>query len=181
MAILTVSELREHIETDLADTALQRLADAAEETIDREDGGTAAVTENFNEWGFPRGRNRVIYSSRSISSITSIKERDDPDDAGITVAADDYRQEGNRALVRLRDGTNPRLFWAHHIEVILVPVVDGSIRKEVQVNLVKFALNYTGAMREKHGDFEFWHRDTGKEMSAVLAPLRNARNQMPLR
>ena len=181
MAILTPTQLRQHIETDLADAALQRLADGIEELIEREGGGTTDETENFNEWGFPRGRNRIIYTARPISSITSIKERDDPDDAGTTIATDDFRKEGNRALVRLQDGTNPRLLWAQHVEVIHTPLVDTSLRQVVQINLVKLALNYSGAKREKHGDFEFWHHDSGKETRAILMPLRNARNQMPLR
>ena len=181
MAILSVAELREHIETDLGNDALQRLADAAEKNIDRASGGTGAVTETFNEWGFPRGRDRIIHASRPIGTITSIKERDDPDGTQTTLSADDYRQEGDRDLVRLRDGTNPRLFWAQHTELIYSPTTDSALRASVQIDLVKLGVVYSGAKRERMGDFDFWHHDTAKETVAVLLPLRSSFNQLPIR
>ncbi len=178
MAILTVSQLQEHIETDLGDDAIQRLADATEEMIVREAGDTTAVTETRNEWGFPWGRHRVIYSSRPITTISSIKERSHPDDTQTTLATDDYRQEGVRRLIRLQEGTNPRQLWAPHVELIYTPESDTNIRELVQIDLVKMAIMYSGALKETEGDFSFWHHDTAKETAALLRPLRTARNNM---
>lgn len=178
MAILTVSQLQEHIETDLGDDAIQRLADAAEEMIVREAGRTSDVTETRNEWGFPSGRHRIIYSSRPIASIESIKERDHPDDTQTTLSADDYRQEGVRRLIRLQQGTNSRLLWAPHVELIYTPESDSDIRELVQIDLVKLSIMYSGAQKEKQGDFDFWHNDTATETQAILRRLRTARNSM---
>lgn len=181
MTLLTVSELQEHIETDLGNDAIQRLADAAESTINRYAGGTGAQTENINCWGFPRGRERSIYTSRAVSSITSIKERDHPDDTPLTLSANDYELQGDRRLIRLREGDNPRLFWARHVEIVYSPVSDLDTRKLVQINLVKHAIVYSGAQRERIGDFDFWHKETDSEVRAILAPLNNSQNRMPMR
>ncbi len=178
MAILTVSQLKEHIEPNIGDAAIQRLADATEQMIVREAGQTSAVTETRNEWGFPWGRHREIYSSRPITSITSIKERDHPDDTQTTLSADDYRQEGVRRLIRLQEGTNPRQLWAPYVELIYTPESDTNIRELVQIDLVKMAIMYSGALKETEGDFSFWHHDTAKETAALLRPLRTARNNM---
>ncbi len=178
MTILTVSQLQEHIETDLGDDAIQRLADATEEMIIREEGETSAVTETRNEWGFPWGRNRTIYTARAISSITSIKERTHPDDDQTTLSTDDYRQEGTRRLIRLQEGTNPRQLWAPHVELIYTPESDSNIRILVQIDLVKLAIMYSGALKETEGDFSFWHHDTAMETGAILRRLNTARNNM---
>lgn len=182
MTILGADELREHIETDLGDVALLRLAASAEEMIVRE-AGTAAttdVTETHNEWGFPTGRHRTLYTARPVTSFTSIKERSHPDDAQTTLSADDYRLEGVRQIIRLWDGTNPRALWAPHVELIYKPESDDDIRKLVQIDLVKFAVMYSGAAKEKQGDFDFWHHETGKETNAILGRLRTARNNPPV-
>lgn len=179
MAILTVSQLQEHIETDLGSDAIQRLADAAEQLIVREAGSASAITEVVNAWGFGRGRDRIIFTARPISSISSIKERDDADDDQTTLSADDYRQEGRR-LIRLRDGTNPRLYWAQHVEVIYTPSTDSNIRELVQIDLVKLAIVNSGAKRERMGDFDFWHHDTMAETKAILGKLRNGHNDRPI-
>ncbi len=179
MTILSATELRTHIETDLSDTALGRLGSAAEQLIIRAAGDITALTEIQNEQGYPGGRERIIYLARTVTSITSVKEREHFDDDQITLSADDYRQEGGRRLVRLREGTNPRLFWAPHTEVNYVPVVDSDLREIVQINLVKLAVIYSAALRETQGDFDFWHVDYAKETQGHLAQLNNSKNRMP--
>ena len=180
MTLLSATQLREHIETDLGDGAIDRIANAAEKMIDREIGAVGAITQIFNEWGYPRGRDRVLFTTLPIGSITSIKERDDPDDTQLTLSADDFRQEGNRSLIRLRDGTNPRLFWAQHTEIIYALAAETEIRELVQINLVKLNLMYSGARKEKQGDFDFWHAEIQKETRAILAPLNSSRNKLPI-
>ncbi|KKN39098.1 hypothetical protein LCGC14_0746940 [marine sediment metagenome] len=178
MTILTATELRTHIETDLADAALNRLAAAAEQLIIREAGDTAALTEIFNEEGFPQGRERTLFLARTTSSITSIKERDTYDGTQTTLSADDYRQEGGRKLVRLTDGTNSRSLWAPHTEVIYVPATDSNIRELVQINLVTLANMYIGAKQEQEGDFDFEHLDFAPETRKILSLLNNSNNRM---
>lgn len=176
MAILTVSQLREHVETDLGDDAVQRLADAAEEMILRAVGSAAAVTELYDEHDYTYGRERSLYASLPVSSITSVKERDTPDGTQTTLAADDYSLRGNRELLRLRDGTNPRLLWAPYVEVIYTPATDAGLRKLAQINLVKLASMYSGATSETMGDFSFSHGAYADQVRDILATLHNGRS-----
>lgn len=179
MTLLTNSELKTHIETDLPDAALQRLADAAEKMIDEEAGTVAAVIENFNAWGFPSGRDQRIFVARQISSIASVNERDHPDDTAVTLSTDDYRVENSRMLIRLQEGTNPRLRWAQMMEIAYTPEPQTEIRERVQIDLVKLGIQFSGAKRETIGDdFEFWHLDQKEGLSGALRPLRNTSNRM---
>ena len=175
MTILTATELRTHIETDLPDTALTRLASAAEATI------VGVVGVVASQVDYLRGGTRNSYPTRAISSITTIKERDHPDDAQTTLSADDYRLQGKFFIVRLREGTNPRLNWAPEVELAYVPAIDSSLLEVVQINLVKLALVYSGAVRESDGDFDFWHGDYAKQTKAVLMPLTGSVNALGIR
>lgn len=174
MAILTVTELRAHIESDLTDASLQRLADASEEQIVNVAGSATSETESFADAGYPTGRDRTLYLSRPVSSITTVKERDYRDDSQTSLSADDYRMENTRDLIRLREGSNSRLFWAPFVEVVYVPVVDTGLRKHVQIQLVKKALTYSGFGKEKIGDTNFSHFGTREEVNAILSQLVKA-------
>ena len=173
MTILSATELREHIQTDLGDDALDRLANASEAMIIRTAGSATVETEEFADSAYPGGRSRNLYLGRPVASITSVKERTDPDDAQTTLAVDDFRLEGTRKLIRLREGTNPQLFWTAYVEVIYVPVVDTGLREHVQIELVKLALNYSGAKSEEDGEFDFEHHDTNTETQGILKQLRS--------
>lgn len=173
MTILSATELREHIQTDLGDDALDRLANASEAMIVRTAGSATVETDVISDPAYPGGRSRNLYLSRPVSDITSVKERTDPDDVQTTLAGDDYRLEGSRKLVRLREGTNSQLFWSPFVEVIYVPVVDSGLREHVQIELVKLAVNYSGAIEEEDGEFSFEHHDTRIETQGILSQLRS--------
>ncbi len=179
MTILTTTELREHIETDLGDDALQRLADDAESLIIATAGETGSRTENFNAFGFPSGRDRVIFAALAIDTITSINERDDLDGDPTTLSSDDWEKQGKRQLFRLGGGTNPRSLWAQHVTLIYQPVVDTTIRKMVQVDLVKLENMFSGAAREEQGDFEVWHK-ASDDATKILARLKTSNNELPI-
>ena len=112
MALLTLEDIKQHVETDLADEALQRLIDSAEQLIDRNAGAVDSATQNYHFDGFPQGKTRNLFTTRGIDAITSIKERDTIDDDEVTLSTDDYRIENNRILIRLGNGTNGRTRWA---------------------------------------------------------------------
>lgn len=181
MTILTVAELAQHIEHDLSDVALQRLADAAEELINRTDGGPSAVTEYFDSWGFENGYSKELFVRRPINTIDSITERVSPEDTGTVLSSDDYSQQGQRKVVRLSNGTNPRYRWAQHVEVTYTPDVDTALRKKAQIDLVKLSIIFSGAQREKIGDFDFWHFEQDAAVKAALKPLVSGGRGMVLR
>ena len=83
-SLLTVAELREHVQTALDDEAVWRLLDAAEAEIIEYAGSVETQTE------FVRGGGGTITTRRPIDTITSIVERTDSY-VPVTLAADDYR------------------------------------------------------------------------------------------
>ncbi len=179
MTILTVTELRQHIETDLVDAALQRVADDAEALINAKAGIITAKTEDFNAFGFPRGRDRILFTVLAIDTVTSILERDNLDDAGTVLSTDDWEKQGGRQLIRVSGGTNSRSLWAQHVTVVYVPLADTAIRIMVQVDLVKLSLMYSGAAREEDGDFEVHHKDS-TETAKILSRLETGNSKFPI-
>ena len=167
--------LRLYIETDLADNELTQLLAAAESTIVGVTGVIASHTD------FLEGKSEAIYSSRAINTITSIKERDSVDDTAVTLSADDYRFQQGFRILRLREGTNPRIFWAKHVEVAFTPDIDSALLEIVQVNLIKQAIAYSGTKRQSFGDFDFWAAETATETKALLLPLTSSRLRMAIR
>jgi hypothetical protein len=140
--ILTVDELREHVNSDLGDDALQRLLDAAEWAIVNRAGAVGARTE-IASGGF-----RFIALARPAFSITSIVES--VGTATTTLASDDYLAgAGEMVIERLITGTNPRSGWAPKVTIVYTPVEDEPIRKEVQIELCKLALNYQPGLAEE--------------------------------
>ncbi len=167
MALLTVPQLREHVETPLPDAAVQRLLDDAEAAITAQVGPVGTVSETI-EGGYS-----TLILSRPVGAITSITAN------GTTLAANDYRA-GSYVLTRLGTGTNPASYWAGSVVVTYTPVADTATRQRVQVELVRLALTYNpGLTSETIGD---WSQSfaTGSgynyqiEREAILATLGDA-------
>lgn len=173
--IANAAALRLYIETDLADNELTQILAGTEAIIVGVTGVVAAHTD-FLEGGQPN-----VYTSRGILTITTIKERDFPDDVQVTLSADDFRVEQGFRIRRLRQGTNPRIFWAPLVEVAFAPDIDATLLEGVQVNLCKQAIIYSGAQRLRIGDYDFWAAETAEETRAVLMPLTSSRLRMALR
>lgn len=152
MSDLTIAMLKEHVETDLSDAAIQRLIDSAEEEIVAKFGAKDSAIEVFNEVSL----SHVVFLPRRASSITSVSE-DVIVGGDITTTdleADDYRLElGGRALRRLSSGSNPRSRWGDQITVTYVPESDANRRLDVTIDLVKLAIQYKGLDSEKVGDY----------------------------
>lgn len=133
MTLLDVDELREHIQTTLVDAALQRLLDDAEALIVGF-GGDVSAAEEIVRGGSPR-----ITVARPIDSVSAIRERDNYA-TPVTVAVDDWEQNGRFTLTRLRYGTNRSSVWRGPVRVTYVPIDDTDTRKMVQVELVKLEI-----------------------------------------
>ncbi len=175
MTILSATQLREHIETDLGDTALDRLAAAAESLIEAVIGPVSARTDDL------KGGVKRIYTTAAVTTITSIKERDFADDDQVTLSANDWRKEAGFRFIRLNNGDNARELWAEEVEIIYAPEVDTGMIQGVQITLVKQAVVYSGAQRETFGDVDFWHPDLADSTKDALLPLNNSRNRMFIR
>jgi len=143
---VTPAELREHIETDLSDGALQLLIDAEQEAIDKRAGPAASESDLMQAFGA-----RELRLTRDASSIDGVKTRYSADDDQVTLSANDYRLEDKRTLVRLSTGDNPETRWIGKIEVAYTPETDAALRERVLIDLVKVAIEFKGIGFENVG------------------------------
>lgn len=137
MAILTVDELRKHLDHpsgEDADDVLQRLLDAATAEVERLT-GTASVTELVD------GGWETLILSRPIGSVTSVTV--DFDGTPLLLAADDYRHlAGGYVLRRLSNGTNPGSWWTGTTQVVYTPTpMDAALIEAVIVDLVRLDIS----------------------------------------
>lgn len=145
MALLTVEQVREHVETDLVSDALQRLIDDADGEIIARLGALAAATEVL------QGGGTFIHLARRASAVTSATER--IDDADYPLVAADYEllADGFR-VQRKQAGDEPSLRWRGRVTVAYTPESDQASRVRLLVDLVKLAVAYTGDGGSSVGD-----------------------------
>jgi hypothetical protein len=134
--LLTVAQLRQHIETDLLDAALQRFLDANEAEIVRLFGAAASVTERLAGGGY------MLMLADAPASITSITETVSL--VATVLAADDYYAWPGGILERLSTGTNGRSAWGELVTVVYVPADRSAQRTAVLVKLCQLDVAYDG-------------------------------------
>lgn len=171
---VTPDIVRAHFETDLADTALQRLIDAEDKEITSRYGSNATVTEQHTletPDGQPSPRN-LIFAKQKIGSITSVKEGVTLSDDDLTalVADTDYRIIYNGVAIERVDTD-----FLQRVEIIYVPLTDEVRRDRVTVDLVKLGVQYQGLKSEKVGDYSASHADYQQERENVLSTLNSGR------
>jgi hypothetical protein len=174
--IISLAELKEHIEAELADDALQRLLNAADQAVAERYGAIAQQVDEYvvDKDQFPDGRDKSLTLTRKASTITTVTEQLFNDTAD-TLAADDYDLRGD-LLERLETGTNPRGRWGHRIIVTYVPFDDTAQRIPLVVDLVKLELAYRGLSSEKAGDYRMDSREYNKERESILGSLEPGLN-----
>lgn len=171
MGLITVDQLREHIETDVTDAGLQRyLDDADAEIVQRYGPHTGTVTEYFT----PGAGDVFIFTSRRIGTITSIVEtsRGYNGDEDVTLTALDYVKEGQRQLRRLTGGDNEASYWASRVRVTYTPTGEVAKRTAATIDLVRLACRYDAASSTKLGDVSINHVDYALERERILARLQ---------
>lgn len=166
---MDVAELRDHIETDLPDPALQRILDAEQEAVDRVS-SPSVVTDRFDCLGTLR-----LVLTRQAASISRIGWRRRLDEEEIELAEDDYRFEAPFELFRLPGGTNPAPRWVGRISVDYLPEADSEDRDRVLIALVRLSLAYEGLTATKVGDESISHLDYSAEREKLLGSLRTRR------
>ena len=167
-ALIDVNDLREHIETDINNAALEALIDAADQEIVEslgEHSSTGTVSEQHI------GGDKALFLNRPYESITSVTER-----RGTTttvLADDDYRSwYGNRLLERLAlEATNPQANWAEITTVVYTPVDDDASRIRATIDLVKLAVQFTGVKSERIGDYATTSHNESEERAKIIARL----------
>ena len=171
---VTPDIIKAHFETDLADTALQRLIDAEDKEITSRYGSNTSVTEQHT-LETPDGqpaRRSYIFTRQWIGSITSVKEGVTLSDDDLTtlVADTDYRVMLNGLSIERVDTD-----FLQRVEIIYVPLTDESRRDRVTIDLVKLGVQYQGLKSEKVGDYSASHVDYQQERENVLSTLNSGR------
>jgi len=164
-ALLTLAQIREHVETDLSNDALQRLIDSEDAEIVQRYGALSTQTETL------RGGSERLFLSRLVSSITSISE--EVGETTTTLAADDYEIWWNQELDRQADGTHGRSTWGERVTVVYVPQTMTAQRTAVLTQLVQLAVRYNGVEQESvgSGDYSATSADYQRERERLLRKL----------
>lgn len=162
--LLTPANVREHVETDLSDTAIQRLLDDVDAEIIRRYGPHGGPLTEIVD-----GREGLIILSRPILTVTSITERNGLTDTALAV--DDWRQWYNRALERLDSGTNGAEQWGERITIVYTPADEQAQRKRVELDLVKLDIHYEAVKAQVIGDYNEVSVDFGAEREMLYGQL----------
>jgi len=165
--LLTVPQLIEHLETDVAGSVLSRLLDAANEEI-VEAVGPHAVDGDLTI--LTVGGFDILTLARAALTITSITEV--VNDTTTVLGTDDFRIWYNgHTLQRLNDGTNPRVTWGDRVTVVYAPIGDNARRRLALVDLVKLEVTRGAFQTESVGDYRVAYLDRNKEKDAIIQRL----------
>jgi hypothetical protein len=164
---LTVAEVREHVETELGDEALQRLLDAAYQAIDAEAGQGGDRSELLHPGG------DLLFLSRRAESMTSVVER------STTLDATDYLlRPGGLLLQRLSTGTHPSSRWHGRIDVTYRAFGEEAERDRVALALLSLDVTHQpGLASQSLGAWSESYQPTTdttgytQERAAILASL----------
>lgn len=176
--ILTVSEVRDHIETGLVDDALTRLIENADQEIIDRLGALATHTDVLNGHGLP-----VLPLSRKASTITSVTEK--ILDVDYALGADDYTLLADGfTLRRLQGTTYPFPTWRGIQTVVYVPTGGAAgelaARKKLLIDLVTLDVAYDASASNTIGDVSRTALNHASERNALFAALQNRNRRMPL-
>lgn len=172
MTLLTVDEMREHVESDLSDTALQLLVDAAERRIIRY-AGPHDVNRRISKSVDARRSTTILlpYRAESVTSVTIDEEALDTDDYDLEYGGLSVRIWFSRPY-NWTSEQYARYTWL--IEVNYVAEDDIDDRKVAQVQLVRMDTQHDGLASERTGQYSRESANYGRERRRILATLRPA-------
>jgi hypothetical protein len=137
MSLVTVTEARALVQTDLSDEDLQDVIDRVEAEITarigapQDEGGTVQITKRL------QGGTENVYLPIEIGEVVSVVED------GVTLIADEYRAWAGGVLERLPGGR-----WGQLVVVTFKPADDRLQRKTVIIDLVRLDVNRTAMEHE---------------------------------
>lgn len=129
----SVTMLRAFVTTDLSDSALQVLLDAASDAV-ADVLGPATLRERI-----PPVSGDMLILGRPAETVTAVVE--DAGRSAVALAADDWMlSDSGRVLYRLRAGTHPASAWRGRVDVTYVRGDDAAARTRAVVALVELDL-----------------------------------------
>ena len=177
MPLLTATDIRAHVETDLGDTALQAVIDRLEaELLQRAGPHTGPLVEILSSGA------TSVFVRRPLATVTSVREgaRIDVNTPALTVETD-YRLWPDQGRVeRLAGGAAfglPRASLAPRfaalVEVTYTPLDDQPQRQRILLELVRLDLAQSGRDTEAVGqDYRYRGLDYAAHREALLRDLR---------
>lgn len=166
MPLLTVEQMRKHVETGLDDEALEGVIAGAEAEIESRFGplGSADVVL--------AGMRRYITAPRAIATVTRVTESVNGQET--VLSANDYCAWHRYRIERLATGDNPRREWGTAVRLEYEPVDDSAERATLLISLVKLDLAYQGLRRMSvgSGDYQIEHVDYIRERARLLSALQ---------
>ena len=162
--LISLEDLRDHLETGLVDDALEQLVDDIDTDIIRlfgpHDGELTIKTR-------PGSFMKMAVLPRPAASVASISHRHDLHTDETSIEVEDYELiHGGRALHK-RWG-----FWHQNVTVTFTPVEDNKRRVQVLVDVARLELQFTGVLRQQTGSYTEWTLDLVKERNRILGRLR---------
>lgn len=175
---LSLSDIREHVETGLVDDALARLLVDATEEVEARFGTDANVTEILAPGG------STIILKRRASAIVSVDLLDSSGASYQTLGASEYRLRSGRILDRMSGGTtgydwvreyDAPGYGSTEVKVVYTPVSEAALRNRVIIDLVRLGVKYEALANEKIGDYSMTSADYLKERERLLQAVSNRR------
>lgn len=174
MALLTVDEVRDHVETSIVDDALERLIDNADQEIIDRLGALASQTEVLEGEGL-----EFLHLHRRASSITSAVER--ILETNYTLASTDYLLLNDGYRIQRLQGTNfPAVLWNGKVTIVYVPADETVARKKLLVDLVRLDCVYDATKSKGIGDVSVTAVDHAAERVALFAQLQSRNRRVNL-
>ena len=163
--LLTVAQVRAHVETELSDSAFERLIDSQDARIRRMVGphdGTLTV-DNYRTDGLHR-----IWLPRPAETVTSVEERYETDATWTTVDSGNYylSDEGNTI-----NRTDTRFLPL--AKIVYEPVAENDLRMQALIDLVRLRVADDAMASHTDGDFSATSVDYAREERRILEPLRH--------
>jgi hypothetical protein len=172
MTLLTDTEARGLLETDLHTAALAVLLDDAALLIEQKYGPLGV---DVVERRFVSDLSGHFFLRRQAEALASVKEISGG--TPTTLDAASYRLDfGGRAVRRLNASGCPGYWYGSEVEVTYTPKDDTAARKRVQLDLLRLVLTFKGFLKaEGSGDYN-WSGSllTGgyeREREAILCSL----------
>lgn len=163
--ILSVDEVRQHVETDLSDMALQQRIAEADALIVRRAGAHTGVVAELHSLA-PGAE--LLFTRRDIDTGESVVVKTIVGGVETTLTVDvDYVIDSVRQVRRIGCA------WTPLVRITYTPVSDAAIRKGVLIDLVRLALTYQAVNAESVGDVSVTHADYAREQRRILSRLRS--------
>lgn len=167
---ITPTILKEHVETDVGEDALQRLIEAAIGDIEDRYGALAEVTEEYDmtvdRWEIRRDR---IWTRQRITSVTKLEEGFTlkPTDLEELVLNDDFFIVFEGQAVERID-----THFRRRVRIKYKPqVADSPQRDRVIIDLCKLMLQWNGLQTERVGDWSGTVGDYETHRRKILSTL----------